>query len=90
MNTQTLSAQADFIQEGLAVVAESVTKALASIAATNTPAIALHASDLMIRIAVSFVLNNLGPQVARQELGAVARDLEIEIAGLNGASPSIN
>jgi hypothetical protein len=80
----------DSIQDGLAVVAESVTRALADIAAANTPAIALHASDLMIRIAMSFVLSTLGPTVARRELAGVARDLEVEIAALNGGGETIN
>jgi hypothetical protein len=58
----------DEIQIGIAQAGEAVTRALASIAVSTTPAISLQASDLMIRIAMSFILNALGPAVARREL----------------------
>jgi hypothetical protein len=65
------------IPEGLAAVAESVTRALATTAVSTSPAIAFQASDLMIRLAFSFTLHNLGRSVARRELAAITHDLEV-------------
>jgi hypothetical protein len=78
------------LQEGIARAAESIVKSLADIAIGTSPAVALQASNLMVRLAISFVLNTLGPSVARHSLAAVARDLEVEIAALNGGGGAIN
>ena len=70
----------------LAKVAE---KALASIAATTSPAVATQACDLLTRISTSFLLNNIGPTAAKAHLAAVWRDLDIEIRAANSGGSAL-
>jgi hypothetical protein len=73
----------------LARVAETIVKALASIAAATNPAVATQACDLLTRISTSFLLNNIGPTAAKNHLAAVWRDLDLEIQAANGGGNAL-
>jgi hypothetical protein len=78
------------IPAGLAIVAESVVRALANIATATSPAVATQAAEILTRISTSFLLQNLGPVAARDVLVRVYADLQAEIAAQNGGSVALS
>jgi hypothetical protein len=84
-----MTADPEAIHEALASVAETLVKALASVASSN-PGAATQACDLFTRISTSFILQNIGPQAARDELAAVWLDLDAAIAEQNCGSGTLS